>query len=226
MISLGRRQIDREAVLRAYHVSRETTERLDRLVIELGRWQKVKNLVGPSALTNIWQRHIADSLQLQNLRPEPGVWLDIGSGGGFPGLVIAMVRTELSLGPVHLVESNGRKCAFLRHVIDQCKLDAIVHEGRVEQVLPALSFGVETVSARAVASLSQLIDWCNGLLRNGTVGLFPKGQDVEIEIQEASTSWDFRAELHQSLTDPGGRIILVRMLATEGESHGSRHFDQ
>jgi 16S rRNA (guanine527-N7)-methyltransferase len=205
---------ERALALQEFNVSRETAEKLDILVSELHRWQKIKNLVGPSALAQIWPRHISDSLQLHAVAPIPGNWLDLGSGGGFPGLVLGMVRTEHKLGTVHLIESNGRKCAFLRHIVALCELDAVVHEGRVEQILPTLQAPVAVVSARALASLSQLIAWSKCLLRNGALGIFPKGQDVEMELQQASTSWAFTAELHQSKTDSSGKIVLVRMTAT------------
>lgn len=204
----------REQVLRRFNVSRETEARLDIFVAELERWQKIKNLVGPSALPDIWNRHIADSLQLHALGARPGAWLDIGSGGGFPGLIIAMLRTELSLGPVRLVESNGRKCAFLRHMISRCALDAFVHEARIETVVAKLDIPIAMVSARAVASLAQLIDWSKVLLRNGALGIFPKGQDVDIEIKEASRYWAFTADIRESLTDSSGKIVLVRMVST------------
>jgi 16S rRNA (guanine527-N7)-methyltransferase len=211
----------RDQVLRDYNVSRETSARLDSFVAELARWQKIKNLIGPSALPEIWSRHIADSLQLHAIAPEQGLWLDIGSGGGFPGIVLAMLRTEHSLGQVHMIESNGRKCAFLRHVIRTCGLDAVVHEGRIEAIMPSLDLPAKFVSARALAPLAQLVDWSKALLRNGALGIFPKGQDVEIELGQVSTSWALSTELRQSQTDPSGKIVLVRMIATQGESHES-----
>lgn len=204
----------RHDVLARFGVSRETVIRLDRFVAELVRWQKIKNLVGPSALPEIWTRHIADSLQLQSFAEKQGAWLDIGSGGGFPGLVIAAVRTELGYGPVHMIESNGRKCAFLRHVVGSLALDAVVHEGRIEQEIPKLAVPFAYVSARAVAPLAQLVDWSKELLRKGALGIFPKGQDVEIELHDASTSWEFSAEVRPSLTHSDGRIVLVRMTQT------------
>jgi 16S rRNA (guanine527-N7)-methyltransferase len=206
--------IDRANVLTGFNVSRETATNLDILVAEMERWQKIKNLVGPSAMSEIWSRHIADSLQLNAFVPSSGQWLDLGSGGGFPGLVLAMVRTEQKLGTVHLLESNGRKCAFLRHIVLRCGLDATVHEGRIEDLLPKFAAPVTVVSARALAPLSQLMGWSNGLLRNGALGIFPKGQDVDIELEEASISWAFTAQLHQSKTDLSGKIVLVRMSAT------------
>jgi 16S rRNA (guanine527-N7)-methyltransferase len=187
---------------------------LEIFAAELQRWQKIKNLVGPSAIPELWPRHIADALQLNDLGLADGCWLDIGSGGGLPAIPIAILRAEQRSGPVHMVESNGRKCAFLRHVSRLCGLDTVIHEGRIETVLPKLDVPVSVISARAVASLSQLIEWSNVLLRKGALGIFPKGQDVEFELREASTSWVFAADLRDSLTDPGGRIVLVRMNPT------------
>jgi 16S rRNA (guanine527-N7)-methyltransferase len=201
----------RELILQANNVSRETTGKLDLLATELVRWQAIKNLVGPTTLSDIWRRHIADSLQLTDCAPDAGTWLDVGSGGGFPGLVVAIVRTEKGLGTTHLVESNGRKCAFLRHIVRLTEADAVIHEARIEDFVPKLAEPVHVVSARAVASLEQLLAWTNVLLRKGTLGIFPKGQDVDNELRIAATSWDFTADLRPSLTDRDGRIVLVRM---------------
>src|SRR3712207_4700587 len=105
----------RESVLAAYDVSRETSARLDILVNELARWQRIKNLVGPSTLPEAWTRHVGDSLQLLAAESQARRWLDLGSGAGFPGLVIAAALAGTPGAEVHLVESNSRKCAFLRH---------------------------------------------------------------------------------------------------------------
>ncbi|MCX7323817.1 MAG: 16S rRNA (guanine(527)-N(7))-methyltransferase RsmG [Hyphomicrobiales bacterium] len=201
----------REVVAASLHVSRETLAKLDVLTRELGRWQAIKNLVGPSTLNQVWIRHVADSLQLLDHAQQPGAWLDLGSGGGFPGLVVAIVRTERREGTTHLVESNGRKCAFLRHMCRLLELDAIVHEGRIEQIVPTFEVVFSIVSARALAPLIELLGWTNELLRKGALGIFPKGQDVENELHEAATSWVFSADVRQSLTDRDARIVLVRM---------------
>ncbi len=201
----------RALVAASAHVSRETLAKLDVLTDELARWQAIKNLVGQSTLNQVWTRHIADSLQLLDHIEQPGAWLDLGSGGGFPGLVVAIVRTARRDGPTHLVESNGRKCAFLRHICRLLELDAVVHEGRIEKVLPKLEQAFCVVSARALAPLTALIGWSNELLRRGALGIFPKGQDVENELHEAATSWVFTADVRQSLTDRDARIVLVRM---------------
>jgi 16S rRNA (guanine527-N7)-methyltransferase len=211
MTSLSDDGEGRAVVAASAHVSRETLAKLDVLAHELARWQAIKNLVGPSTLSQVWTRHIADSLQLLDHGQRPGPWLDLGSGGGFPGLVVAIVRTEKCAGPTHLVESNGRKCAFLRHICRLLHLDAVVHEGRIEQILPKLDPTFSVVSARALAPLTELLGWSNDLLRRGAVGIFPKGQDVEKELHEAATSWVFCADVRQSLTDRDARIVLVRM---------------
>ncbi len=200
----------REQVLAA--VSRETAAKLDSFVSELCRWQSAKNLVGPKTLDHVWERHVLDSLQLLPLaEAHPGAWLDLGSGGGLPGVIAAIIRTEAKLGPTHLVEANGRKGAFLLHCVRHLSLHAQVHISRIETVMAAPPSGVSVVSARALAPLSQLLAWSNALLRKGALGIFPKGQDVEREMHEASTSWVYSAELHPSRTDPHGRILVVRM---------------
>ena len=151
--------------------------------------------------------------------PQPGQWLDLGSGGGFPGLVVAIQRSEKGLGPVHLVESNGRKCAFLRHCVRLLDLDAVVHERRIEDYLATSASTPEVVSARALAPLAVLIGWTQELLRRGALGIFPKGQDVDRDIAEAARQWTFTAELQPSVTDRQAHIVLVRMKAEEDTAH-------
>lgn len=207
---------DRAATLARLSVSRETETRLDWLVAELLRWQRIKNLVAPSTLDQVWTRHVLDSWQLLRWAPGAGPWMDLGSGGGFPGLVVAIERTERQAGRTILVESNGRKAAFLRHVVAALRLDAEVRAERIETVLQGWSAPLAVVSARALAPLAQLLQWTHGLLRNGAVGIFPKGQDVEAELSEASRYWSFDVETHSSVSDPKGTILVVRMLPQPG----------
>lgn len=202
---------DRETALAAMDVSRETLSRLDALARELARWQRVKNLVSSTTVDQVWTRHILDSWQLLAHAPAKGAWLDLGSGGGFPGLVVAAGRTAADAGATILLESNGRKCAFLRHMIHVLDLNAEVIENRIENVLPGWTRPVQVVSARALAPLEQLMAWTHSLLRNGAVGIFPKGQDVERELAVASTSWRFDAKVHPSISDRSGRILVVTM---------------
>src|SRR5215210_3708353 len=148
------------------NVSRETFEKLELLERELRRWQAIKNLVGPATLDQVWDRHIADSLQLLDLAPEARTWLDLGSGAGFPGLVLAIAGAERGL-KVHLVESNSRKCAFLRHIARLTGAAATVHEARLEAVIPGFIGTTDVVSARALASLAMLLEWTEPLLKTG-----------------------------------------------------------
>ena len=193
-------------------VSRETYDRLNLLVSELRRWQAVKNLVGPRTLNEVWSRHIADSLQLLALEPERKAWLDLGSGAGFPGLVIGIAGRSRPGRHVDLVESNSRTCSFLRHAARRTYASASIHEARLEAVIPAFAGKVDVVTARALASLRQLVAWTSPLLETGTVGLFPKGRDAEAELTEARESWRFDADVIPSRTDPDARIIRVRHL--------------
>ena len=201
----------REAMLAAYDVSRETSARLDILINELARWQKIKNLVGPSTLPEVWTRHVADSLQLLAVAPEARRWLDLGSGAGFPGLVIAAALAGQGGAEVHLVESNSRKCAFLRHAARLMGAPAQVHEARIEAIVfPGFAArGIEVVTARALAPLEELVAWTEPLLKSGAVGLFPKGREVQSELTAASKSWRLDAELIPSRTDPSGRIVRI-----------------
>ncbi len=196
------------------NVSRETFEKLELLERELRRWQAIKNLVGPATLTQIWDRHIIDSLQLLDLAPQARTWLDLGSGAGFPGLVLAIAGAERGL-KVHLVESNSRKCAFLRHIARVTGSAATVHEARLEAVIPEFIGKADVVSARALAALPQLLDWTAPVLKAGTIAIFPKGRDVEIELTEARKKWTFEAEILPSLTDSEARILRI----TSIESH-------
>jgi 16S rRNA (guanine527-N7)-methyltransferase len=206
---------DRAAALDLIPVSRETRERLDILAGELRRWQQVKNLVGPGTLDRIWTRHIADSLQLLDLAPTARTWVDLGSGAGFPGLVLGIAGCERDGMHVDLVESNGRKCAFLRHVVRLTGAAAAVHEARVEALIDRLT-GVEVVTARALAPLGHLLAWAEPLLRTGTLGLFPKGREAQAELTEAAKSWRFDADLLPSRTDSEGRIVRIHGLKARG----------
>lgn len=192
----------------AMNVSRETQEKLELLERELRRWQAIKNLVGPATLDQIWDRHIVDSLQLLDLAPEARTWLDLGSGAGFPGLVLAIAGAERGL-KIHLVESNSRKCAFLRHIARLTGAAATVHEARLETVIPDFIGKADVVSARALASLTMLLEWTEPLLKAGTIGLFPKGRDAEIELTEARKRWTFEADILPSRTDSEARILRI-----------------
>ena len=201
---------NRAAALALTPVSRETLDRLDRFVAALLTWQRRINLIAPASVRELWTRHVADSLQLLALAPTARVWIDLGSGGGFPGLAIACALAETPGSQVYLVESNGKKAAFLREAVRQTGAAAIVHQGRIEQVLPTIDERVDVITARALAPLADLLALSEPLLKRGAQALFPKGQDVEVELTQAAKYWNIEATLVPSLTDPRGRIVSVQ----------------
>jgi 16S rRNA (guanine527-N7)-methyltransferase len=199
---------DRLRAFRLTPVSRETEERLAILVGELRRWQQAKNLVSGATLDEVWTRHIADSLQLLGHAPQARHWLDLGSGGGFPGLVLGIQLAELG-GHIDLVESNARKCAFLRHAARLTGAPVTVHNARIEDVVDGFVGKVEAVTARALAPLPLLLNWCKELLRTGVTGVFPKGQHLEAELTAAAKYWKIQATTFPSVTDSAAAILVI-----------------
>jgi 16S rRNA (guanine527-N7)-methyltransferase len=200
---------DRARALALTPVSRETATRLDAFIALLLKWQATTNLIAPSTLPEIWTRHVADSLQLVPLAPDARVWVDLGSGGGFPGLAIACALAETG-GTVHLVESNAKKAAFLREGVRKIDVPALVHAQRIEDFVHSQLGPVDMVTARALAPLSGLLGYAEPLLKNGAQALFLKGQDVETELTEAARYWKIAADLIPSRTASSGRIVAVR----------------
>jgi 16S rRNA (guanine527-N7)-methyltransferase len=203
---------DRARALALTPVSRETAARLDRFVELLLKWQTTTNLIGGSTIPNLWTRHIADSLQLLPLAPDARVWVDMGSGAGFPGLVLACALAEEPGAQVHLIESSTRKASFLREAIALTGSPAQVHAVRMEKFVESFPGRPDVVTARAVSSLNVLLKESFPLLRRGALGLYPKGQDVEAELTAASKYWNMTADLVPSRTDPMGRVVAVRAL--------------
>ena len=201
---------DRAKALQLTPVSRETEARLDRFAELLINWQKRINLVSPATLPNLWTRHIADSLQLLMLVEKPKLWIDLGSGGGFPGIVLACSLAEDPGAIVHLVESNQKKASFLREAARIPGAPARVHAMRIEDFVAEFPDTADVVSARALAPLERLLAEAYPLLKNGVKGVFPKGQDVGSELTEAAKYWKFDHELIPSLTSPDGQIVVVR----------------
>ncbi|MCA3598832.1 MAG: 16S rRNA (guanine(527)-N(7))-methyltransferase RsmG [Methylobacterium sp.] len=197
----------KDALTTDFGVSRETLKRLEAYVALLTQWQETTNLVAPSTIGQIWSRHILDSAQLFALAPNARTWIDLGSGGGLPGLVLACQLKEVG-GSIDLVESNTRKAAFLRHVATQLALPAQVHGDRIEAVLPRLATP-DIVTARALAPLAKLIGHSKQLLKSGAIGLFPKGREYAAELTDAGKHWHFSHELHASRTEPEARIIRI-----------------
>ena len=201
---------DRARALSLTPVSRETAERLDRFVTLLLNWQKTTQLIATSTVTHLWTRHIADSLQLVDLAPDARSWVDMGTGGGFPGLVIACALAETAGVRVDLVEGNAKKAAFLRAAAAATETPAVVHAMRLENFVESFAGAPDIVTARAVSPLSSLLGQCLPLLQRGAIGIFPKGQDVGAELTEASRYWRMTADLVLSRTDPKARIVCVR----------------
>ena len=209
-----------EALADIVSVSRETAERLAAFVALLGKWQRAENLIAPSTLPAVWRRHVADSAQLVALYPDTRRWLDLGSGAGFPGLVVAILHADTDGARVHLVESNRKKCAFLRAAIRETQAPAIVYEGRIDSVIAGWSEPVERISARALAPLADLLTLAAPLMEQGVPAAFHKGQDFVREISEATQSWGFDLIKHDSRVGDGGAILDISNLRRLAESHG------
>ncbi len=195
----------RDAFIAEFRPSADVIAKLDRYAALLVEWQDRMNLVGPSTLPDLWTRHFADSAQLLPLAA-PGAWLDIGSGAGFPGLVVA----AFGAGPVHLVESVGKKARFLEAVADELALGNVtVHNARVEAIP---QFFATTISARACASLAQLFEWGLRFANRDTTWLLPKGATVADELAAAASRFTLHVEQRPSLTSPDGRIVVARQV--------------
>ena len=198
---------DKAAALALTPVSRETEARLDRYVGLLVEWQAKTNLVSPSTLPNLWTRHISDSLQLLTLAPAAKVWADFGSGGGFPGVVLACAMAGISGATVHLIERNAKKAAFLREALRVTSAPGTVHLADIGDNVDRMVGRVDCVTARALAPLHHLIGFAAPLVGQGAKALFLKGQDVEAELTEATKYWNIRYRLHSSRTGGHGWIV-------------------
>jgi 16S rRNA (guanine527-N7)-methyltransferase len=213
---------DRARALALTPVSRETLERLDRFVALLLEWQQRTNLIAPSTVPYLWTRHIADSLQLLEFARDARAWIDLGSGGGFPGLVIACALAGIPGAHVHLIESNGKKAAFLREAQRLTGSPASVEAMRIKEFVTPFEGPVDVVTARAVSPLKSLFQQTFPLLgKSGAIALFPKGQHAELELREARESptaqaWAMDATLAPSRTDPAGRIVVIRNVERRG----------
>ena len=226
-----------ESFQSAFGVSRETIERLKTYDSVLRTWQRTINLVAPSTLDEVWHRHFADSAQLLELAlaareagpapdsasesPQKGEkrWLDLGSGGGFPGLVLAILLAERDPAVrVTLVESDSRKAAFLGEVARKTGVAVEIRAERSEKYATQDKSQIrEVVTARALAPLPKLLGLVLPYFSPRTVALFPKGRDVDSEIGEAQRMFGFDAELAPSMTDPDARVVIVRNLAVKTE---------
>ena len=198
-----------EAFQRQFGVSRETLERLTAYEAVLRKWAPRINLVGRSTLDDVWVRHFVDSAQLLDLAPaDAASWIDLGSGAGLPGLVVAILALEKRPGlSVRLVESDTRKCAFLGEASRIAGVTVSVSALRIEEI-PATA--TDVVSARALAPLDRLLDFAERFRGPRTVCLFPKGRGGHSELTVARERWMIDAEEHPSLSDPAGEIFVIR----------------
>ena len=172
-------------------------------------WNGRMNLVGPSALGEFWRRHALDSAQLRDIAPDAATWADLGAGAGFPGVVLAILAKGKAGAHIHLVESAAKRCRFLQAVVDAMFLPATVHNARAEN----LSLSVDVVTARACAPMVRLLGFAWPYLQAGATGLFLKGQDVEVELQEATKYWNFDVNLIPSISNTEGRIVQLKRVS-------------
>ncbi|MCC8954788.1 16S rRNA (guanine(527)-N(7))-methyltransferase RsmG [Bradyrhizobium sp. Pear77] len=198
---------DKAAALGLTPVSRETEARLDRYIALLLEWQAKTNLVAPSTLANLWTRHVSDSLQLLILAPSAKSWVDLGSGGGFPGVVLACALAEKPGARIHLVERIAKKAAFLREAIRVTASPGTVHLADIGDSVDRIAGPIDCVTARALAPLHQLIGFAEPWVKKGAKALFLKGQDVEAELTEATKYWIIEPKLHSSRTGGQGWIV-------------------
>ena len=193
-----------EEFFAAFPVSRETADKLRAYAELLKKWQARINLVGPATIPDLWRRHFLDSAQLFPLLPS-GPVLDLGSGAGFPGLVLAILRGQGD--PVHLAESDGRKGAFLREAIRVTGAPAIVHTSRIEAIEP---FEIRALTARALAPVATLLTLAEPFLTHAPKCLFLKGEKLEDELTEAAKDWKMTIERIASASDPNGFILSLK----------------
>ncbi|MGR9170219.1 16S rRNA (guanine(527)-N(7))-methyltransferase RsmG [Rhizobium sp. KDH_Rht_773_N] len=199
--------------LNGLRVSRETQERLQLFAGLFTKWAKAINLVAPSTMDDMWSRHIADSAQLFQIAPRPQTWIDLGSGGGFPGVITAIFLAEQQQGWVHLVESNNKKAAFLRTALRETGARGEVHAVRIEDA-PKLVPACDAISARALADLDRLMEyaapWMAGKENNRAY--FHKGRDYQQEIQKARGRWAFDLLEHNSAVERDSVILELSKL--------------
>ena len=199
-------------------VSRETEKELRRFQEIVAAANKRMNLVSPSTLDTFWHRHIEDSIQLAALKPHAELWIDIGSGGGLPGIVLAILRKQAESGHVHLIESITKKAVFLSNVVTELQLPATVWNERAER-LGSITVP-DVVTARAVAPLEKLLGFVFPWASRGSIARLPKGQNFEREIQQSRSVWSFNVVRHESRTDPASAVLEISELRKR--SHPAR----
>lgn len=212
----------REAISKQINVSRETFDRLEAVLACLGDYRTRMNLIGPAEWDHIWRRHVADSLRLLPYISMDSRIVDLGSGGGFPALPLACVLTSMGSGHVTMIETVGKKCAFLRAAVEAAGLNATVRQGRVEN---CADVEANIVTARAFAPLPKLINYAAPWLEKDGIGLFHKGERWKDELTAASKEWTFAHEAIPERDGGAGIILKVSEVSrgrTQNEGTGSR----
>lgn len=215
----SRRAGQRHWFAETFNVSRESLARFDGYHALLEKWQGRINLISSRTLGAVWTRHFADSAQLvRYLSAQPLRIVDIGSGAGFPGMVLAILaQTKGWPWQVHLVEAAGKKVAFLNTVRRECAVEVAIHHCRAENLDPdALGGGPNVVVSRALARMAEVISLARGWGDVDARYLFLKGQDVDDELTEATKCWNMTVETHQSLVDPSGRVVIISEVNGDG----------
>lgn len=193
------------------NVSRETTDRLIAFEALFRKWSSAINLASPSTLADLWNRHILDSAQIFQLAPEATRWLDLGSGGGFPGIVTACFLKDRPGAAIDLVESVRKKAAFLQTAAGHLNVPAHVHSSRIEAMWDKIETP-QVITARALASLNVLFELAEPWLTNGSKALFQKGRDYQREIDESRVGWSFDLVQHESAIDNSSVILEISNL--------------
>lgn len=199
----------RKRALDTFPELRDIAPELDVYENLLRHWQARINLVGASTIPELWWRHFANSAQVLECGAGSTVWTDLGSGAGFPGMVIALLQRKSVGGEMHLIESDQRKAAFLREVSRETGAGVAVHCGRVESVLSTLK--PDYITSRAMASMRFLFESTRGHVENGAVDVFLKGRDVVAELTQASIPCNFTVSIAPSRVDPDGRLVRISL---------------
>ena len=184
-------------------------DRLETYIEMLAKWRRITNLISDSSFANVWQRHVADCWQLPNFCPDARYWLDMGSGAGFPGLIVAIRLADSHRTEVHCVESDGRKCAFLRDVARRLRLPAIIHNKRVEALnrndLPT----IDAITARAFAPISKIVGLSRQYIAEGAIAILHRGRSAMRELEGLDLS-HYTIETTPNMIDPIGTILCIR----------------
>lgn len=192
-------------------VSRETMELLEAFVQLVGKWNPSINLISKTSMDDIWERHIWDSAQVFDIQGVNGLWADLGSGGGLPAIVLSiMAKQHAPEAVVHMVESDRRKCAFLRTAVRELDLKAKVTTERIEEMVP---LNADVVSARALTDLNGLLSFADQHCAQNGTAIFLKGETWQKELESAQENWSFEYEDHKSQTNPGAVILKIKDIA-------------